>query len=197
MMLFKRLQMRALVKKLKSMKQTRQHNQPSDEILAKEVSLYMALASIYHSLRKNKKYPYADIAVKECWRAAASIDSAEANYNLGKSLLEEARFREGLENEALLASASNEKQAAMLYAEALAYLTRAETLGHVLARRLHGLCYINGWGLDVDKDKGFDLVVASIGQENSWDKVPQIFASIGLNKPEFFSALVKHREKGV
>ena len=33
----------------------------------------------------------------------------------------------------------------------------------------------------------------AIELEQSWDKVPQIFASIGLNKPEFFSALTKMR----
>lgn len=69
----------------------------------------------------------------------------------------------------------------------------AEQLKHVEAKRLHGLCYINGWGVEVDKKRGFELIVESIEQENSWDKVPQIFAAMGLNKPEFFSALTQHR----
>lgn len=192
-MLFKRLQMRSLTKKLKSMQQTRQLNQPSDELLAKEVSLYMALASIYHSLRKKKKYPFADIMVRECWRGAANIDSSLAKYELGKKLLEEARFREQIEKDGLLANPGNQRQMTQLYEEAHAYLLGAEGLGHILAKRLRGLAYINGWGVEADKNKGFDLVLASIEQENSWDKVPQIFASIGLNKPEFFSALGKHR----
>lgn len=194
-MLFKRLQIRSLVKKLKSMQQVRQLNQPSDDVLAKEISLYIALAGLYHSLRKSKKYPFADVMVRECLRGAASIDSPQAQYDLGKSLLEEARYREGIEKDVYLANASNARQCRQLYEEALAYLQGAEAKGHVLAKRLHGLCHINGWGVEADKNKGFDLVVASIEQENSWDKVPQIFAAIGLNKPEFFSALGKHRGK--
>jgi len=194
-MLFKRLQIKSLAKKLKSMQQTRQLNQTTDDLLAKEISLYMALADIYHSLRKNKKYPFADVMVRECWRGAASIDSPQANYELGKVLIEEARFREGIETDGLFANNINQKLSLQFYEEGLAYLQRAEALNHILAKRLHGLCYINGWGVEADKNKGFDLVVASIEQENSWDKVPQIFAAIGLNKPEFFSALGKHRGK--
>lgn len=195
-MLFKRLQIRALQKKLKSMQHTRQLNQPSDEALAKEISLYLSLSKIYHSMRKKKKYPFADIMVKEALRGAANIDSADAQYELGKKLMEEARFRDSLEKEKLFANPSNNRQASMLFEEAHAYLLSAENLHHILAKRLRGLAFINGWGVEADKDKGFQLIVASIEQENSWDKVPQIFAAMGLNKPEFFSALVKHRGQG-
>ncbi len=47
----------------------------------------------------------------------------------------------------------------------------------------------------MDKKRGFDLIVDSIDQENSWDKVPQIFAALGLNKPEFFSQLTQRRQQ--
>ncbi|HAT9519670.1 TPA: hypothetical protein JBC96_14495, partial [Legionella pneumophila subsp. pneumophila] len=57
-----------------------------------------------------------------------------------------------------------------------------------------GLCIINGWGVESDKNAGFELVVDSIEQEGSWDKIPQIFASMGLNKPEFFSAIMQRRK---
>jgi hypothetical protein len=177
------------------MQQSRQLNQPTDENLAKEISLYLALSSIYYSLRKKKKYPYALVMATECLRGAASIDSPSANYELGKKLLEEAKFREKLEKEGVFASEINNRRATQLFEEAHAYLQGAERLGHILAKRLRGLCYINGWGVAVDKNAGFDLVLASIELENSWDKVPQIFAANGLNKPEFFSALVKHRGK--
>ena len=105
-----------------------------------------------------------------------------------------------------------------LYEEAHAYLSSAGALQHAEAKRLHGLCYINAWGVPEDKEHGFKLVVESIELEQSWDKVPQIFASIGLNsglfkpmdakswdkvpqifasiglnKPEFFSAFTKMR----
>lgn len=178
------------------MQHFRKHNQPSEEALQKERSLYQTLAKIYDSLRKNKKYPFAREMSLECYRAAANIEDPEAQYILGKNLLEEAKFRDGLQKEDIFASSSNERRMRQLYEEALAYLTAAENLQHIQARRLHGLCYINGWGVEPDKKKGFDLIVASIEQENSWDKVPQIFAAMGLNKPEFFSQLAQHKNRG-
>lgn len=195
MIFFKRLTIKSITKKLKAMQQNRLHNQPTDELTAKEIELYMTLSTIYHSLQKNKKYPFAELMVKECLRSAANLDFSNAQFELGKKLLEEAKFRDQLEKEGLFSNTTNERQATQLYEEAHAYLQTASNLGHIQAKRLHGLCYINGWGVPIDKDKGFEMVVASIGQEKSWDKVPQIFASLGLNKPEFFSALVKHREK--
>ncbi|ASQ45870.1 SEL1-like repeat protein [Legionella clemsonensis] len=193
-MLFKRYKIRRLTKKLKAMQQNRIHNQPPDEILAKEIGYYHELATIYKSLIGHKKYPYAADMVIACLRAAGNLDDANAQYEVAKTLLDEAKFRERLQLEGLFANPSNERQMKQLYEEALVYLQSAEKLGHVLAKRLHGLCYINGWGVSSDKEKGFELVVASIEQENSWDRVPQIFASIGLNKPEFFAAIMKHRK---
>lgn len=197
MIFLQRLTIKRMTKKLKAMKQNRQLNQPTDEILAKEVSIYMNLSEIYHSLKNKKKFPFNELMANECLRAAAALDSSKAQYELGMKLLEEAKFRDGLEKDGLFANSSNQRQAESLFAEAQAYLISAENLNHVLAKRMRGLCFINGWGVEVDQDKGFDLIVASIDDENSWDKVPQIFASIGLNKPEFFSALGKHRKNKV
>lgn len=189
----RRFKINRLNKKLKSMQQSRVHNQPSDEVLNKERADYHKLAGIYKSLQGKKRYPFAREMVLECYRAAAKIDDAIAQYELGKSLLDEANFREELQNIGTFASPSNERQAKQLYEEAHAYLVSAQKLDHIEAKRLQGLCYINGWGVTADKAKGFDLIVASIEQENSWDRVPQIFAAMGLNKPEFFSALTQHR----
>jgi TPR repeat protein len=188
-----RVKINRLTKKLKVMQQYRIHNQPSDEALKKEMAGYHKLASIYKALHGKKKYPFAREMVLECYRAASTIDDAVAQYALGKSLLDEAKFREDLQIKGVFAHSSNERQMKQLYEEAHAYLLAAEHLNHVEAKRLHGLCYINGWGVEMDRKKGFELIVDSIQQENSWDKVPQIFASMGLNKPEFFSALTQHR----
>lgn len=192
-MFLKKFKIKRLTKKLKSMQRNRVHNQVSDEILAKEIAYYHELATIYKSSVGHKSHPYAPIMVDACLRAAAALHNSAAQYELGKQLLDEAKFRTNLQDEELFASSSNECQITLLYEEALAYLQAAEQVGHIEAKRLHGLCYINGWGVSADKDKGFELIVASIDQENSWDKVPEIFAKIGLNKPEFFSALMKHR----
>ena len=140
-----------------------------------------------------KKWPFAREMVLACYRASAMLDDAKAQYLIGKALLDEAKFRETLEKDNLFASQSNQRSMQQLYEEALAYLSAASGMEHVLARRLLGLCYINGWGVSKDNEGGFKLVVESIEIEQSWDKVPQIFASIGLNKPEFFSALTKMR----
>lgn len=194
--MFKGFKIKRLTKKIKAMQHNRVHNQPKDDVLAKEIAIYHELADLYNSLIGHKFYPYASVMAGACLRNAAALEDAKAQYQIGKMLLEEAKFRDQLQQQGIFVSSSNERQTYQLYEEALVYLQAAERLGHIEARRLHGLCYINGWGVVADKDKGFELVVQSIEQENSWDKVPQIFASIGLNKPEFFSALIKRRGQG-
>ncbi len=193
MCFLRRFKINRLTKKLKSMQQSRIHSQPTEEVLKKEIAGYHKLAEIYKSLQGKKKFPFAHEMVLECYRAGAAIDDEVGQYILGKSLLDEAKFRAELQANGLFASPSNERQVNQYFEEALAYLSAAEKLNHVEAKRLHGLCYINGWGLQVDKKKGFELIIASIEQENSWDRVPQIFAAMGLNKPEFFSELTQHR----
>lgn len=188
-----RFKINRLTKKLKAMQHYRIHNQPSDEALQKEIAGYYKLAAIYKGLLGKKKYPFAHEMVLECYRAAANIDDANAQFLLGKDLLEEAKLRDELQKNVVFANPSNERQMHQLYEEALAYLLVAEKLKHIQAKRLRGLCYINGWGVTADKKSGFELIVESIEQENSWDKVPQIFASMGLNKPEFFSELTQRR----
>ena len=64
------------------------------------------------------------------------------------------------------------------------------------ALRVMGLCHIHGWGVAVDRQKGFSLIVDSINRDNSWDKLPEIFSKIGLNKPEFLSELIRYRTTG-
>ena len=195
MLFFNGFKIKRLTKKIKSLQQARQHNPVSEEAIKKEIALYHTLARFYQSLHGSKKYPFAHDMAMECYRAASNLDDASAQYLLGKDLLEQAKFRDDLQNKEIFASPSNERQAKQLYEEALAYLVAAEQLKHIQAKRLHGLCYINGWGLTSDKKLGFDLIVASIDEENSWDKVPQIFAALGLNKPEFYSALTQHKNK--
>ncbi len=188
-----RLQIKRLIKKLSVLRQAREHNQPTDEALRMEKTMYHQLAKMYQRLHGKKKWPFARERMLACYRAASMLHDSKAQYILGKALLDEAKMREELEKGHVFASQSNERSMRQLYEEAHAYLSAAEGLEHVEARRLHGLCYINGWGVPEDKEHGFKLVVESIELEQSWDRVPQIFASIGLNKPEFFSALTKMR----
>lgn len=191
--MFKRFKIKRLTKKINSMYQNRINNQPTDELVRKEISNYHELAKLYASLVGKKSYPFAEIMVRASLSAAARLNDTTAQYEMAKKLLDEGKFRSKLQEEGAFATKNNENEIVQLFEEAQAYLLAAEQLGHIQAKRLRGLCYINGWGVAVDKKQGFDLVVASIDQENSWDKLPQIFAEIGLNKPEFFSALTQHR----
>jgi TPR repeat protein len=190
-----KLKIKRLTKKIKAMQQAHALNQPTDEMLAKETAAYHHLADIYLSLYGNKNCPFAREMVLACYRASAMLNDSKAQYLVGKNLLEEAKFREELQAGGVFASENNQQQMKECYEEAHAYLLAAEKLEHVFARRLHGLCYINAWGVPEDKNRGFELVVESIQQENSWARVPQIFKEIGLNKPEFFSALTQRRGK--
>ncbi len=79
----------------------------------------------------------------ECYRAAAQIEDAESHYVIRKNLLEEAKFRQSLQNQGIFANTSNEKQMQQLFEEAHAYLNAAESLNHIQAKRLKGLTYIN------------------------------------------------------
>lgn len=195
MILFKNAKIKSLTKKIKVLQKSRLHNQPSSEDVNRELDLYQRLIDIYDPLIGNKNYPFAQLMVRECLRAGAALDDSSFRFQMGKSLLDEAKFREQLEKDEVFSSVSNQKAIIDLYQEAHAYLQTAQALGHIEAKRLQGLTYINGWGVPIDQEKGFDLIVASIDQEGSWDKVPEIFTKLGLNKPEFFAALGKHRSK--
>lgn len=192
--MFNQWKIKRIIKKLRAMQSNRVHNQPGDELLKKEIAYYFELAALYSGFKSKKKCPYPQLMKEECLRAAAGLDDSEANYQLGKITLDEAKIRDTLEKEGIFKSELNAQKSRKLYEEAHAYLAAALSLGNIEAKRLRGLCFINGWGLEVDKKNGFELVVASIDEEGAWDRVPQIFAAIGLNKPEFFSAIMQRKK---
>lgn len=191
---WKRFKINRLTKKLLLMQRNRIHNPPTEELLKKEIEGYHLLASMYQRLEGNKKFPFAKEAKLAAYRAAAMIDDVQSQFILGKWLLDEGKIRKEWE-QGLFASQSNTRMMGLLFEEALGFLEAAEKNQHIEAKRQRGLCYIHGWGVPLDQQKGFEMIVESIQQENSWDKVPQIFASLGLNKPEFFSQLTQMRNK--
>lgn len=190
---FKQMKLKRLHKKIKALKANRLAEQPSDTALKKEIAYYFDLALVYEHLKSSKQFPFAQIARVEAYRAAADLGDAKAHHILGEQFLEEAKFRHQVQGEAIIDNDSNEQLMNQAYKLAHLHLEMASKLGHIHAKRLLGLCYINAWGVAADKEKGFELVVASIEQEGSWDQVPQIFESIGLNKPEFFAAIMKRK----
>lgn len=195
MTLFIKRKLKSLTAKAKIFRQNRLNNQTKKDAIDKEIKLYKTLATIYDSLIGKHKYPFAEVMRNETLRAAASLEDIDSTYQLAEILLEEAKFRENLEKEEVFGSTMNARYVKILYEEAHAYLLAAQKLGSIEAKRLLGICYIHGHGVKLDRDQGFDLVVASIEQENSWDRVPEIFASIAKDDPELFSALMKHRGK--
>lgn len=183
-----------LSKKIKSMQLNRVNNQPTDQQVKKEVLTCFELAELYKKLIGKKRFPFAEIMVVECYKAATNLNDSTAHYQLGQMFINEGKYRQNLQNEGVFSSEDNQKKCVSAFEQAHAHLLAAEKLGHVEAKRLRGLAIINGWGQEADKNAGFELVVASIEQEGSWDKVPQIFAAMGLNKPEFFAAIMQKRK---
>ncbi|PJD95436.1 MAG: hypothetical protein CK426_04275 [Legionella sp.] len=183
-----------LTKKIKLLQLNRIHNQPSDQILKKEIAYYFELAARYKKLIGKKYAPFAEVMIVEAYKAAANLNDAAAHYQLGLLFLNEGKFRLHLKEEGVFNSEENQKRETAVFEQAHAHLYAAEKLSHVEAKRLRGLAIINGWGHIADKNAGFELVVESIEQEGSWDRVPQIFANMGLNKPEFFSAIMQRRK---
>lgn len=183
-----------LTKKIKSMQINRVNNQPTDQQVKKEILSCFELAALYKKLIGNKNFPFADIMVVESYKSASNLNDSAAHYQLGQLFLNEAKYRQHLDLDGVFSSDENKKRCISAFEQAHAHLLAAEKLGHVEAKRLRGLAIINGWGQVADKNAGFELVVASIEQEGSWDKVPQIFAAMGLNKPEFFAAIMQKRK---
>lgn len=191
----KKLKIKSLQKKLKVLSAARLNHTSTSESTRKEIALYFELAKLYESFAGNKKYPLACEQALACYRAAAALDDAKAQFLVGQKLLEQAHVREALQASGILASDSNAALLKLLYTDVHGFLLAAEKQQHIKAKRVRGLCYINGWGVPVDKNAGFDLVVASIEQENAWDRVQKIFAELGINQSSFFSELFQHRKK--
>lgn len=192
----KHWKIKRIEKKIKSMQLSRVNNQPSDQVVKREILYYFELATLYKKQIGKKHFPFAEIMVIECYKGAAHLNDSAAHYQLGQLFLNEGKYRQNLQNEGVFSSDENQKRCISAFEQAHAHLLAAEKLGHIQAKRLRGLAIINGWGQPSDKNAGFELVVASIEQEGSWDKVPQIFAAMGLNKPEFFSAIMQKRKGG-
>ncbi len=192
MVFLKKFRIRLLTKKVMQLQQQRLTQQVADEAIKKEIAHYHKLSFLYSKLQGSKHFPFAIDMSREMLRLAAQLHDAPAQYTLGLHYLEEAKWRDQLQREKTFSSQGNQEQCASMFQEAIAYLMASST-SHLLAKRMLGACYIFGWGVDANNDKGLALIVESIALENSWNKAAQILTSLGLNRPEFFEALVKQR----
>lgn len=191
----KKFKEKSLQKKIKRLIVDRQANHVSDEAIRSEIKLLNQLAKFYRSCRTSKDFPFALEMEENAYRNAAILGDAEAEFWLGQHLLQHAKAREQWQVDLALGNEFNEQQKNDLYRQAHAYL-ELSSQKNIASQRLLGLCYIHGWGVAIDRKKGFSLIVESINREDSWDKLPEIFSKIGLNKPEFLKELIKFRSSG-
>lgn len=189
----KRMKINSLKKKIKALVTNRENNPVSDSDLKKEIDLYYELAKLYEKLQYKKGFENSDKLAIECYRSAAVLEDVEATYILSDRLMELGKFWDSVTAD-IFESKVHEKYIRDTYEEAFAYLKSAEEKGSYKAKRLHGLAYINGWGVDTNLEHGFKLVTASIEQEGAWDRATEILKELGLNKPEFMSYIMSGKD---
>lgn len=188
-----RLKLKSMTKKATAMHNYRQNNSVSDIVIKKELVLLYEIAKLWDKHQFKKKFLHAREYALEAYRAAAGLNDPNAQYIVGQRLLEQGKFWDSVQN-SLYGCAAHKRYAKEAYTEAFVYLDAAEAAKHPLSKRLKGLAFINGWGVEKDSDKGFALVVDSIDLENAWARATKIFEETGLNKPEFFSSIMSIRQ---
>ncbi len=190
---FQKIKLNGLKKKLQ--KFFEQRSAGKTVVDAEEAKTQMELGEFYDEHVFDEDLPRSDILALECYRRAAHLGNAEAQFITGKRFLDKARFWIRFSRDLYVHSVHAE-YARSYYQEAFQYLQMAEEQNHALAKRLHGLAYLKAWGVSKDMEKGFQLIVDSIEAEKAWDKAPQIFKDLGLNSPEFFTLLISQRQGG-
>lgn len=183
----------SLKKKAQKYFEMRQGEQQQNPDITGEVKLQYKLAEFYEKHQYDKDVPHAEIYALECYRLAAILGDTKAQFICGKKLLDKGRFWEGMA-QTIYACQAHSKYAYEYYKEGLTYLETAEQNGYSPAKRLRGLAFIHGWGLPKDYDLGFNLIVASIEEENAWDKAKEILVEINLDPSEFFAKLAAKKK---
>lgn len=193
MIFWKRWQFNRLLKKAKREIDNREQGKQSH--VQDEILIQMKLAKFYLAYHGSASFPFAKDQAYECYRYAANLGSIEAQYLFGEYKLEQGKFWHQY-TQSPYGRPLHEIYAKACFDEAFNYLEKAKEGDHAKAVQLLGMAYIQGWGVAMDKEKGFQLIVDSIELEGSWDKAPEIFKKLGLNNPEFFSMLAKRRASG-
>lgn len=194
MNVIQKMKLASLQKKLRKFFEDRQQEKASQSDIKKEIELHYELANFYKEHLYDSDVPNAKAYMVENYRTAAILGDVNALYELGRILLDDAKFWEQM-SVSEYGCKVHLKYKNAFYEEALTYLKTAEEQGHALAKRLYGMVLIHGWGIPEDKEKGFKLIVDSIDIEKSWDRATKIFEELGLNKPEFFNAIMSIKQK--
>lgn len=193
MCFFKQYRVKQLTKKILKLKMARLDNAASAHAIQKEIKFYHKLYHLYQKLEGHKAFPFAREQSLMMLRFASQLDDAKAQYFLGQALLEEAKWRDQLEKNQVFSHVENKQLIQPLYDTARTILTKA-AVRQSLAKRLLGTIYVFGFGVAANQDKGLALIMESIVEEKSWKKMPRILKSLGLDKPEFYTALLKQKD---
>lgn len=189
-----RAQLRSLQKKAKQLYEKRIAGNTTPDIAA-EIATQLKLAKFYDKHRFDKELSNTEILAFECYRAAALLGDLEAQYICGKRLLDKGRFWEQF-SQGMYGTHVHKKYAEEAYKEGLSYIEAAEEQGYPLAKRLHGLAYLKGWGVEQTPTLGYKLIIDSIEEEKAWERAKEIIQELGLDVTEFFSHLAAYQKKG-
>lgn len=190
MIFFKKRKLARLLKKVEGLSHNRLTNSVSDSVLRREINLYKKLAALYRQLSVSKLYPFAKEQAIECLRLASSLGDLEAMRQVGQHFMEQGKFWYSLADTIFYDEAAHLQYQRACFDEAFTFLNTANSQDDILAKRLLGVLYVNGWGTDSDVDKGLKLIMQSLDMANEWPQSSVIFAELGLNKPEFFTKLM-------
>lgn len=161
----------------------------SDSRLKTLIQAFYSMAEFYEKHCFDKDLPYSEFHALECYRVIASFGDSKAQYVLAERLLSYGKFWENIAKNPLYKTNKPKAYAQSFFEESRVYLQAADEQGYLLARRLLGMAHIHGWGSSPNLEKGYQLVLESIDLEQGWAKATQIFDTLKLNSPEFFSAL--------
>lgn len=189
MIFFKQRKLNRLRKKVGILSSNRLTNPVSDSLVKKEINLYKKLAVVYDSLTKSKKFPFAREMAIESYRLASELGDSEASRIVGQRLLEKGQFWDGM-TDTLYFDQVHDSYKKTCFDAAVLFLKTASDKGDAIGKRLLGVAYVNGFGVEIDMDQGLKLIMESLDLENAWPRSAQIFAELGLNKPDFFTKLM-------
>lgn len=189
MIFFKKFRLNRLRKKVGHMCQNRLTNDVSDSLLQKEIVLYKKIGIVYDAMYRSKKHPYVREMAIESYRLAADLGDVEGMRIVGERLLDFGKFWDSMSN-TLYYNEIHDTYKKQYFDEGFRYLNTANELDDIISKRLLGLSYINGWGVESDVDKGLGYIIESLDIENAWARSSSIFAELGLDKPEFFTKLM-------
>lgn len=192
MNLIQKIKVNGLKKKLQAFAQKREDGAQFDS--KTEAEHFIELAQVYDKHEYDPEAPKASTYALEAYRAAAILGDPNAQYLFGQRKIEEGKFWVEMAH-SFYGCEAHQQYAQQCFSEGFQYLEQAEKNNHALAYRFHGLCYINGWGLDSDTNKGFDYIIKSIDLENAWDRATKILEELGLNSQGGLQALLARRQQ--